>query len=48
MRGATHAPLIPLSSSLFIKQIDFNEKVVSDVSPSHPLFSLNKLILMKK
>jgi hypothetical protein len=25
MRGATHAPLIPLSSSLFIKQIDFNE-----------------------
>jgi hypothetical protein len=47
MRGATHAPLIPLSSSLFIKQIGFNEKVVSDVT-SETTFSLKSICLMKR
>jgi hypothetical protein len=36
----------PLSSSLFIKQIDFNKKVVSDVT-LETTFSLKSICLMK-
>jgi hypothetical protein len=46
-RGATHAPLIPLSSSLFIKQIDFKEQVVSGVT-AETTFSLKSIYLMKR
>jgi hypothetical protein len=35
------------SSPLFIKQIDFNEKVVSDVT-SETTFSLKPICLMKR
>jgi hypothetical protein len=35
------------SSPLFIKQIDFNEKVVSDVT-SETTFSLKPIYLMKR
>jgi len=32
MRNAKKHPFIPLHAPIFIKQIDFNEKVVSDVT----------------
>jgi hypothetical protein len=42
-RNAKKLPFIPL----FIKQIDFNEKVVSDVT-SETIFSLKSIYLMKR
>jgi hypothetical protein len=35
-RGATHAPLIHLSSSIYNKKIDFKQKSVSDVTSETP------------
>jgi hypothetical protein len=40
-------PSSPLHAPLFIKQIDFNEKVVSDVT-SETTFSLKPIYLMKR
>jgi len=43
---ATHAPLIPPSSSLYNKKIGFKKKVVSDVT-SETTFSLKSIFLRK-
>jgi choline kinase len=47
MRNAKKHPFIPPSFPLFIKQIDFNEKVVSNVT-SETTFSLKSIYLMKR
>jgi len=46
LRNAKKHPFIPPSCPLFIKLIDFNEKVVSDVT-SETTFSLKSIYLMK-
>jgi hypothetical protein len=43
---ATHAPLIPPSSSLYNKKIGFKKKVVSDVT-SETTFFLKSIFLRK-
>jgi len=47
MRTAKKHPFIPLSCPLFIKLIDFNEKVVSDVT-SETTFSLKSIYIIKR
>jgi hypothetical protein len=46
-RNAKKHPFIPLHAPIFIKLIDFNEKVVSDVT-SETTFSLKSIYLMKR
>jgi hypothetical protein len=46
-RGATHAPLIHLSSSIYYKKIDFKQKGVSDVT-SETHFCLKSIFLSKR
>jgi hypothetical protein len=46
MRNAKKHPFIPLYALLFIKLIDFNEKVIYDVT-SETTFSLKSIYLMK-
>jgi hypothetical protein len=47
MRNAKKYPFIPLHAPIFIKLINFNKKVVSDVT-SETTFSLKSIYLMKK
>jgi hypothetical protein len=45
--GATHAPLIHPSSSIYNKKIDFKQKSVSDVTSKAP-FCLKSIFLSKR
>jgi hypothetical protein len=45
--GATHAPLIHLSSSIYFKKVDFKQKSVFDVTSETP-FYLKSIFLSKR
>jgi len=47
VRGATHAPLIHLSSSIYLKKVDFKQKGVFDVTSETP-FCLKSIFLSKR